>query len=169
MAMTIVIMYLIFSMLAVIYYDATRYIIPNWLVASLLVIYPLAVYLSPHAVDWKMALAGMAIIFAAGYFVFYMKWMGAGDIKLMTVCALWVGFTNLLEYVFMVAVLGGVISVVLFLARPWVPHVMKSTAEKPLPRLLRKGSDVPYGLAISVVFLAFLWMGRLPLISMHGL
>ena len=72
--------------------DCTRYTIPNWLVGSLLVLYPVAVYLSPEAVDWKMAMVAMLLVFAVGYIIFSLRVMGGGDVKLITVLALWVGW-----------------------------------------------------------------------------
>ncbi|MDE3037615.1 MAG: prepilin peptidase [Pseudomonadota bacterium] len=149
-------------MLAVIWFDATRYLIPNWLVGSLLIIYPLAVYDMGHgAVDWKMALVGMAVVFAVGYFVFAMKWMGGGDIKLLAVCALWVGWRNLPEFMAYVTLLGGALSIVVLVLRkalPYVPWIAGQT----LPRILRDHEPVPYGLAIAAGFLLLAAGGKIP-------
>ena len=101
--MHILLIYLIFSMLAVMWFDATTYRIPNWLVASLLLLYPLAVYFGHGAVHWQPALLAMGIVFALGYVVFALKWMGAGDIKLITACALWVGLKHLADFIFAMA------------------------------------------------------------------
>lgn len=145
--------FLLFSMLAVLYFDITRFIIPNWLVGGLLLLYPLAVYLSPVPVDWKMALAGMLIVFAVGYFVFAMNWMGGGDIKLITVLSLWVGWEKLLPFVLGFALLGGVLSVSVLVIRKAVPFLVRRNDS--LPRLFRHNEPVPYGIAIAA---AFLWM-----------
>ncbi len=151
--MMAVTLYLIFSILAILWFDVRRYIIPNWLVASLLVLYPVAVFLSPAAVDWKMALLAMIVVFAVGYGVFAMKWMGAGDIKLLTVCSLWVGWQHLLDFIFMVAVLGGLFSAGLWGIRKVLPQVPYRLPR--LPRILKDGEPVPYGVAIA---LGLLWM-----------
>mgnify|MGYP001584711850 CR=1 FL=1 len=74
--MSVIMLYLLFSMLAVMYYDATRFIIPNWLVGSLLLLYPLAVLLSPVPVNWQMDLLGMLGAFALGYVIFALRMMG---------------------------------------------------------------------------------------------
>lgn len=155
--------YLIFSVLAILWFDVRHYIIPNWLVASFLVLYPIAVLMSPHAVDWPMALAGMAAVFAVGYAVFAFKWMGAGDIKLITVCSLWTGFSHLLDFIFMVAVLGGLFAAGLWGTRktlPTLPHKFAS-----LPRILREGEPVPYGVAIALGFLWMLVTRQIPALS----
>lgn len=156
--MSVILLYLIFSMLAVLWFDLTRYTIPNWLAGSLLLLYPLAVYMAHTRIDWKMAVLGMVIVFAAGYVIFAMKWMGGGDIKLLTACALWVGFTHLLEFIFLVAVLGGVLSVLVWGLRKLLLYFpVKYT----IPRILRDGEPVPYGVAIAIGFLWMLMMNEI--------
>jgi prepilin peptidase CpaA len=159
--MLIIKTYLIFSMLAIIWFDARHYIIPNWLVASLLGLYPVMLFMGSGAIDWPMALAGMAIVFAAGYAIFAKKWMGAGDIKLITVCSLWVGWENLLEYIFLFAIMGGLLSVALWGGRKLLIATRKFSQAK-LPRVLREGEPVPYGIVISIAFLIFLAEGKIP-------
>lgn len=164
--MSIITVYLIFSMLAVLYFDMTRFIIPNWLVGSLLVLYPVALWLSPVPVDWKMAALGMLIVFAVGYVIFSLKWMGGGDIKLLTACALWVGWNALLDLVVITALLGGLLSIALMMLRKWLPLLVKR--EKPWPRILRPGEPVAYGLAIATTFLILLYLGRIPMLPSIG-
>lgn len=162
--MFIITIYLIFSMLAVTYFDVTRFIIPNWLVGSLLILYPVAVLMAPHEVDWKNAVLGMALVFAVGYVVFAMKWMGGGDIKLLTVCSLWVGLHCLPDFIFLVALLGGAFSLGLWGFRKMAPALLKKS-ESTLPRILRNKEPVPYGVAITLGFLILVWMGKLPVLA----
>jgi prepilin peptidase CpaA len=161
--MSVISMFLIFSMLAVMWFDITRYIIPNWLVGLLLAVYPAALFMTQKTVDWPMAAAGALIVFAVGYVIFARKLMGGGDIKLMVACALWVGWNDLLEYVFIVTLLGGALAVVIWLTRKalfWMPLPMKK-----MPRILCEGEPVPYGLAIASAFLIMLYLGRIPVVS----
>src|SRR4051812_26461774 len=109
--MLVITIYLIFSMLCVMWFDATRYIIPNWLVGSLVALYPVAVMMGHARADWKMGLAAMAIVFVIGYIMFARKWMGGGDVKLLTACSLWAGMQNLLDFLFIVSLLGGIFAV----------------------------------------------------------
>jgi len=161
--MFVIEIYLIFSMLAVIWFDLTRYIIPNWLSASLLLLYPLGVYMAQHSVDWKMAIVGMLIVLVVGYGIFVMKWMGGGDIKLLTVCSLWVGLHNLLEYLFYVTLLGGGMSVGILVLRKVIPFVPQLVGRK-MPRILQDGAPVPYGVVIAGGFLIMIWTGEIPVI-----
>ena len=162
--MTVISLYLVFAMLAVIWFDMTRFTIPNWLVGSLLLLYPLAVWLSPVAVAWQSSLLVMISVFAVGYIVFAMKWMGGGDVKLITALSLWVGVAGLLDFVFLFAVLGGLLSLVLWLGRKLLLYIPRINAQT-LPRILKNGEPVPYGLAIAGAFLWMLGAGQLAMLS----
>lgn len=152
-------------MLAVLWFDVSRYIIPNWLVGLMLIAYPCAVVMARVPVDWKMALAAMGIVLAVGYVVFALKWMGGGDIKLMTACALWVGWgENLLNFIFVVALIGGVFALSVWGIRKILPYLPKKPGDAPLPRILREGEPIPYGVAIAFGFLLMLFNGKIPVI-----
>ncbi len=156
--MTAISLYILFSMVAVMAYDVTRYIIPNWLVASILVLYPAALFINPQQTDWMMAIAGAGIVFLVGYVVFALRLMGGGDIKLITVCALWVGWTALPEFIFLTAIFGGVFALLLLLVRKLLPRLRLA---KTLPRILRSGEPVPYGVAIALAFLYLHYLGKI--------
>lgn len=150
-------------MLLVIYFDATRYIIPNWLVGMLLAAYPVMLLMTPHVVEWLPALGVMAATFVVGYGIFAMRWMGGGDIKLLTACALWAGFPKVLDLVLMTAVFGGLLALILILVRKFLPMTLPKLAAHPkLPRLLQLDQPLPYGLAIAAAFLLLLWQQQLP-------
>jgi prepilin peptidase CpaA len=156
-------------MLAVVYYDLTRYLIPNWLVGLILILYPAMWFTATHAgVDVKMSVAAMAMVFAGGYIVFMLRLMGGGDIKLATVCSLWVGLPMLLDFLLWVAVGGGVLSLVLLMVRPvapqWLAKFSKSTK---IPRVLTMGEPVPYGLAIAAAFFYLMWAGKIPALPLR--
>lgn len=160
--MSIIALYLVFAMLAVIYFDATRFIIPNWLVGNLLALYPIAFFMSPATIDWQMDLAAMLLTFAIGYVIFALRLMGGGDVKLIIVLALWVGWEKLAMFGFNFAVLGGILSIIILLARKAVPYTV-SNKEK-LPRVLKDKQPVPYGLAIAGAFLMMLYTGDISVV-----
>jgi len=91
--------------------DLTAILSPNWLTAVA------AFFISVGGVDgaWPGRLENGRSRDAAGagggLWYFYQKWMGGGDIKLLTVCSLWVGWLNLPEFVVIVTLLGGALSV----------------------------------------------------------
>ncbi len=155
--------FLIIAMLLVLYFDITRYIIPNWLCGLLLLLYPIAVYMAAVPVDWQKGLMALAIMFAIGYVAFARNWMGGGDVKLLVACSVWVGLARLMDFAFTVAILGGVLSVVLYLVRKLPPVVNR--AQK-LPRIMRVGEPVPYGIAIAFAFFLMMKMGNIPALAM---
>ena len=158
--MQIISIYLLFSMLAVLVSDTSRYIIPNWLVASLLLLYPAAVYLSPTPIDWMGGLYALGISFVVGYLIFAMRWMGGGDIKLIMACSLWVGVSGMLDFLFLITLVGGLFGVLLLVLRKAVLFLpIKGKAEE-LPRILRPRAPIPYGVAIASSFLYMLWIGQ---------
>lgn len=163
--MTVFAVYLIFSMLAVLWFDITRYIIPNWLCASLLLAYGFAVFTSPFHVEWHMAIAGMALVLVLGYIIFALKWMGAGDIKLLTALSLWVGLQNLPDFLLITSLIGGVLSLGLWAGRKALPFLPKKPRKEDLPRILQDGAPVPYGVAIALAFILLMWMGKIPLLG----
>ncbi len=145
-------------MVTVVYFDCTRYRIPNWLNALVIGLYGVMALTAPEPVLWKAALIGAGIVFAAGYVVFVLKMMGGGDIKLLTVTALWVGAAKLSGYVMLVAILGGVLSLLLLVLRRMLPLMMGKWEER-FPAALKRGAPVPYGIAIAAAFLFHLWSG----------
>ena len=163
--MSFIMLYLIFSMFAVIFFDVTRFIIPNWLVGSLLLLYPVAVFISPLPVDWQMALVGMLGTFALGYLIFAIRAMGGGDVKLIIVLSLWVGLENLASFGFNFALLGGGFAILLLLVRKILPYITPQKIK--LPRILRDRQPVPYGVAIAGAFLLMLAAGEIPLFPHH--
>ena len=146
-------------MAAVLYYDITRFIIPNWITGVLLLLYPCMMFMSPYPVDWLWGLGVGAAALVAGIVIYALKIMGAGDLKLLAVCAMWCGVPAILTFVFGVGILGGVLALVLLFTRPGFPLFID---KEKLPRVLKKGEMVPYGVAIAGSFLIVLWQGQIP-------
>jgi prepilin peptidase CpaA len=155
-------LYMIFAMLATIWYDVTRYTIPNWLVGSVVILWPLALYLSPETMDWKMALAAAGLLFVIGYVLFALKVMGAGDAKLIAALGLWVGWNYLSEFVMLFAILGGIFCLFVLAVRTIKPYLPGKERFK--PRLFQKKAPLPYGVAIAGAFLVLMYANEIPLL-----
>jgi prepilin peptidase CpaA len=150
-------------MLAVILNDTTRYLIPNWLVLALILLYPVAVRVSPARPDWRTACVIALAVFLVG-FIFLFRFMGGGDIKLLTATSLYVGEEAGPQYIMLVALLGGGLAILLLVTRPLFKHLFDKL-KKPelLPRVLTPGEKyMPYGAAIAIAFLILLWQGKMP-------
>lgn len=91
--------------------DVRSFTIPNRLNLAILALYPVYVIAAPPPVDWQGGLACGAIAFAIGAFMFAMRWIGGGDVKMMAVAAMWAGPEWIYGMVVIVAVIGGIYSI----------------------------------------------------------
>lgn len=86
--------------------------------------------------------------------MFSRGWMGGGDAKLLAAASLWFGLDRVLDYVIMVALFGGLLTLLIITYRSFIPPVMiagRDWAE----RLHDKKCGVPYGIALAA---AGLWI-----------
>ena len=110
--------------------------IGNWLNAAIAAGAPLfwwASGLSLGEIGWQLGVALAAFVVLAGLFA--MRAMGGGDVKLLTALALWIEPSWFLKLLVVMALLGGVLTVVL---AAW--HMMRGRKER---------LAVPYGVAIA--------------------
>jgi len=162
--MSTIVLFLFLSMLIVLWLDSTSYIIPNWLISLMLVVYPLAVSTAHSVVDWKMAVLGAVLVLVGGYVIFTKQIMGAGDIKLMTACALWVGFDNLFDFFIAVTLMGGAFAVGILGVRKALSYLSNKSERASFVRILRDGEPMPYGIAIAAGFLLMMETARVPVL-----
>ena len=104
----------------------------------------------------NLGMAGIASHAGAGLLVlsvtigmFFLGWMGGGDAKLVSGVALWVGFEQLLDYLLLVGVAGGVLAVVL-LAFRGLPLPAVAARQEWVLRLHDRKGGIPYGIALAV-------------------
>jgi prepilin peptidase CpaA len=115
------------------------------LVASFLVVAPLT-GLGWEPFMWHL-LTGSAVL-ALGILLFALGLVGGGDAKLLAAASLWLGFEHLGEYIVVVAVMGGLLSIVLLIYRAAVlPRWILS--QPWAMRLHNKKEGIPYGLALA--------------------
>ena len=107
-------------------YDLTTMTIPNRQTAAVAVAFLVV------AVLCSMPLSEIALHIAAGlavlvltFAMFTAGWVGGGDAKLAAAIALWLGFADLLDYLMLASILGGLLTLGLLAARRY-----------PLPRPL---------------------------------
>lgn len=121
--------------------DIRRYTIPNTLcitIAALALPYWIATSLAhgqPILPLFGLQLGIALLVFAGFALLFALGAMGGGDVKLITALTLWIPASRILEMLFLVALAGGVLALVLILIR----------------RLRgSKNRAVPYGVAIAL-------------------
>ena len=128
--------------------------IGNWLNGAIALTAPLFWWASGLSLWPDVALQlGVALAtFAALAVLFALRAMGGGDVKLLTALALWIAPIPFLRLVILMALLGGVLTL-LFAA--W--HIMRRQRQK---------IAIPYGLAIAMAGLWVLGTNYLP--PAHG-
>ncbi len=94
-----------------------------------------------------------AVVLLVGFGLFSRGWLGGGDAKLMAAAALWIGFSGALNFLTLVGLLGGVLSLAVMMFRSQVPGHWVQRPEW-LAKLHVKDTGVPYGLAIAGAALA---------------
>lgn len=137
--------------------DIRRRQIDNWLNIAIVVGAPLfwwssGLSLWPGvAMQLGVALAAFAVL--AGLFA--LRAMGGGDVKLLTALALWIEPTAFMQLLLMMALLGGVLTIVM---GGW--HVMRRQKER---------LAIPYGVAISAAGLWVIGTQYIPAGSMNAM
>ena len=123
--------------------DLRRRQIDNWLNAGIAVAAPAFWWTSGLSlwpdVAWQLGVALITFAICAGFFA--MRWMGGGDVKLLSALALWITPFLFLRLVIIMAILGGVLTLLFGM---W--HIARRQKER---------LAIPYGVAISA---AGLWI-----------
>jgi prepilin peptidase CpaA len=131
------------------------------LVAGFLVLAPAA---GMGTGDVGMHLAAGCSALAVAFCLFACGWIGGGDAKLAAATALWLGFDQLLPYLFVASLLGGALTLLVVQFRLFpLPHLLQGTSWA--ERLHRKDAGVPYGIALAaaalIVYPDTVWMHAL--------
>jgi len=137
-------------------YDLTTMTIPNRLTAAVAVAFLVVAVLSGMPLS-EIALhiaAGLAVLVLT-FAMFTAGWVGGGDAKLAAAIALWLGFADLLDYLMLASILGGLLTLGLLAARRYpLPRPLVS-----LPwamRLHAPETGIPYGIALAAAAVVIL-------------
>lgn len=148
-------------MIAAAVIDLISYRIPNVLVGILIVLFAMVAGANWSEVAWLSHIAAGILVFGAGLFLYAIRQMGAGDVKLFGVLALWSGVYGLPALMFFVAVCGLLGMVLILILRLIVPRLLPGGG---LPRVLTPGQGIPYAIGIgpgaiiaSFSFAPWLW------------
>lgn len=130
--------------------DLRVYRIPNWLTAGIAALYPLHVLMSPVPVPWAWSLGLAAGIFVIGIPLFVAGYMGGGDVKLMAALSLWAGPAYILDFLFITAIAGGVMALVVTTRLKTILAYAFDSAGRTAWRDKLLADVLPYGVAIAV-------------------
>ncbi len=129
--------------------DLTTMTIPNAIPLALTVGYvALATAVGLPALDLGGgASCGLATL-AVTFVMFSRNWIGGGDAKLAAATALWLGWSAILDYAALAAILGGALALGALAGRALpLPRVL--ARRNWIARLHRPDAGVPYGVALA--------------------
>jgi len=130
--------------------DWRRRQIDNWLNAGIALTAPLYWWVSGldlwPGVALQLGVGVAAFVVFAGMFA--LKWMGGGDVKLLTALALWIEPAWFLKLLIMMALVGGVLTLVM---GAW--HIARRQRDR---------LAIPYGVAIAIAGLWVLGVHSIP-------
>ena len=111
-------------------------------------------------------LAAGFVVLAVCFVFFSRGWIGGGDAKLAAAIALWFGFEQLLNYLTLASILGGVLTLLIMRFR-LMPLPALLANQEWAKRLHRMDTGVPYGIALAI---AALWVyAETPFMKSAGL
>ncbi|RED50849.1 A24 family peptidase [Aestuariispira insulae] len=96
------------------YTDFTQYRIPNRVSLAVLFLFIPYVIAHPDPADLYLNLLVAAGVFAVGFLFFVKGWMAGGDVKLMTVVALWAGPQLVLPFLLVTSLAGGFFAILMY-------------------------------------------------------
>lgn len=136
--------------------DLVSMTIPNWLCLTLVAAFGLCAASAGFgwsAAGWHLAAGGVVFVICFGLFA--AGWIGGGDAKLAAATALWLGFEQLLPYLVVASLVGGVLTIVLVKLREApLPGMARGWAWAQRLHGVEKG--IPYGLALAAAALVTL-------------
>ena len=99
-------------------------------------------------IGWH-AVAGLFVL-VLGFGCFAFGWIGGGDAKLAAATALWLGWSQLLEYALYSSVIGGLLTLALLSLRDAPLHPPFLMREGWYAKITDAKTGIPYGIALAV-------------------
>lgn len=141
--------------------DFTSLRIPNRLPLAVALLFAAHATANPGTVDWLGGLLMALIVFVVATVLFHFRVMGGGDVKLMAAVALWAGPQNVLEFLLITSLVGGLLALIAVTPLRFVlADAFEAVGGSKTVRAVFRGV-VPYGIAIAVggFFVAATHMG----------
>ncbi len=122
-------------------------------VFALFGVFAILASMAPAVVMWHI-LAGM-IALSASFALFALGVIGGGDAKFVAAVSVWIGFNQLVEYLAVASVLGGILTFAILFFRKY--HLPPRLIVIPwINRLHDAKSGIPYGIALGAAAMLML-------------
>ena len=129
--------------------DVDQYRIPNRVSLAVALLYPIYVVASPMPISWMAAMAVAAAFFVIGFVLFAFGQMGGGDVKLMAATALWAGPDMAFDFLFVMAIAGGLLGLLMTSRARFGFAITLDAWGSTGVRDMLLSNVMPYGLAIA--------------------
>ncbi len=108
---------------------------------------------------WQSHLIAGLFMFVATFALYHFRVFGAGDSKLLTAFAFWVGLKGLPGLLFYVTIFGAVLALLTWCFRRWKPF-QNMSEESWIAKAQAGKNVVPYGIAVTLgAFCTFIFLG----------
>lgn len=137
--------------------DLTAYRIPNAAVIALIALFAIVAGAHYRQVAWIEQIAACLLCLAGGLIFYRLGQMGAGDVKLIAAIALWSGLWALMPVLLYIAIAGLGVMILIVGGRYAIKYAKQFGwihVERKVPRVLRLGEGIPYGVAIALAAIA---------------
>lgn len=115
---------------------------------------------------WQAHLIGLGVMLGVTFVMFLMGVWGAGDSKLASAIALWIGIEGFFVFLLGMAIMGLVLSLAVY-GRRWIPPGWNAGPESWVGHLRKDEKVLPYGIALVVGgLMAFQHLGYFDLLSL---
>jgi prepilin peptidase CpaA len=128
--------------------DVIRFVIPNAISIGVAALFFAAWIILPVQTTLIDHVGAGLVVLIVGMVLFRYRVFGGGDVKLWAAAALWFGFGSLYSQIVYISVIGGLLGVLLLVARTWAARY-GSAHVSAMPPVLQQGAAVPYGVAIA--------------------
>ena len=128
--------------------DVRRFRIPNAIPIAVASVFALRVVTLGL---WDLAIPALllgAAVLSVGFLLFALRWLGGGDVKLITALSLWAGPDNFFLIVYTIALSGGLMALGLLVSLTLLAVSAKVAGKERQGSLIR-GRRIPYGVAIA--------------------
>jgi Flp pilus assembly protein protease CpaA len=125
-----------------------HYLVPIYIFAGILLLYPIMVSTAPFPVNWPAALIISGTILVLGYPLFTMGLLSSTDVKLISLLGLWAGPGLSLKIFLLILIASAVLAFVAF-SKEGLKQSLEGTGfTRGIKFALRSNTQVPFGLAI---------------------
>lgn len=140
--------------------------IPNWLNGVIGATFFVAAWIAGmplEQVGWHLVAGGIVLV--AGFTLFAFRYIGGGDAKLLAVAALWLGMPQLVEFIIVMSLAGGVLAIAMKFWW-WIRLETELRGFDRIKSTITTSIELPYGVAVAigalVAFRHSWWLDQVP-------